>query len=156
MSSGHKLTEEEKKERCEYMLSHNYYEFAEKYHVTPNTAKVMYVLNHVSVSNPSIHFNVPEQEFKEYAATHNVTAVGKHFHISWTKAKRLYDLYNIPVRSNRELGKIKYTEVNSRIERSADRDEMIRYLAKEFTQASIARVFGYSKQRIQQIVNHTN
>ena len=152
---GCKLTEEEKKERYEYMLSHNYYEFAEKYLVAPNTARYMYVLNHVSISNPSVHFNVPEQEFKEYAAAHNISAVIKHFHISWTKAKRLYDLYNIPVRSNRELGKIKYTEVNSRTERSADRDEMIRYLAKEFTHASIARVFGYSKQRIWQIVNHT-
>lgn len=152
---GIKLTEEEKKERYEYMLSHNYYEFAEKYHVTPNTARVSYCKNHISIATPEYRYDVPEEEFKEYASNHNIMSVCKHFKVSWIKVKRLYDLYKIPIRTKRQLGLIKYEEVNAPVTRSADRDEMIRYLAKEFTQASIARVFGYSKQRIQQIVNHT-
>ena len=35
--------------------------------------------------------------------------------------------------------------------RTGEAHDMIKYLSKSFTMASIARVFGYSKERIRQI-----
>lgn len=96
---------------------------------------------------------IPKQEFIDYAKTHTIREIAEHFdkipsnvrttvtdkHIEYVKVMPKH------VKSNNEY--------NYKIKRTGEAHDMIKTLSETYSCAAIARVFGYSKERIRQIVN---
>lgn len=87
-------------------------------------------------------------EMIEYLKNHTVASASAKFNLpySWLSAKVRRD--NIPY----AMVKGKVATLNSHsCKRGGEAHDMIRALSNTFTYSSIARVFGYSKERIRQI-----
>lgn len=87
-------------------------------------------------------------EIKDFLKEHTITETSSKFHIS-------YEWLAMQIR-NKNLPHKRHTARGSKLsvhscKRTGEAHDMIRHLSKIFTFASIARVFGYSKERIRQI-----
>ena len=82
--------------------------------------------------------------------TMTVNDVAKKYNFSASGLKEWCYARNIGFTTTQKVRKVESVKVRKRTGESMD---MIKYLMQEFTDASIARVFGYSKERIRQIRN---
>ena len=89
-------------------------------------------------------------EVAEYGKTHTIKECAVHFNVAESTIvhyKRKYGLSFV-----HRNGKV--CKVNPhKIKRTGEAQDMIRTLCSTYTDASIGRVFGYSKERIRQIRN---
>ena len=87
-------------------------------------------------------------EMKDFLKEHTIKETACKFHVGYNWLfKKILDM-NLPYkRHNCKEAKL---SVHS-CKRTGEAQNMIRYLSKAFTMASIARVFGYTRERIRQI-----
>lgn len=139
-----------KEERLEFARNHSQQEFAERFNLTISTAYQFYTHNKLRYNKGHYKnkIKISESEWIEYAKTHCVSECRVHFKLTYLAILYIEDLYGF--RAMRNKGSTK-TEINPKIKRTGEAQEMIKFLSQEFTCASIARVFGYSKERIRQI-----
>lgn len=146
MSSGKKLTELEIAERIDFAKNHSREQFAEKYGMAYGSASVFYARHRIR-NRP---LRVQKDEFCDYAKNHLRTELCKHFGICYRTARHYEKLYNVEC-LKREARVISKPDVVVK-KRTGLAHDMIVSLATEYSYASIARVFGYSTERIRQIV----
>ena len=151
MPSGIAFSDEEKQERKEFMLAHKPEEFAEKFGIKLNSARVMYAQYGVRIKREKHYItklpDIPKETFAAFAENNGISKVCAYFGIAPKTARKLYALYGVqPFMCRGEVLPCKH-----KLKRTGETQDMIRYLAKEYTYASIARVFGYSKERVRQI-----
>lgn len=139
-----------KEERLEFARNHSQQEFADRFNLTVATAHQFYFHNKIKYSKGEYEnkIKISESEWVEYAKNHCVTECRVHFKLTYPAVLYIEGLYSF--RAMRNKGGIK-TEINPKIKRTGEVQEMIKFLSQEFTYASIGRVFGYSKERIRQI-----
>lgn len=87
-------------------------------------------------------------EMKEFLKEHTITETASKFQVG-------YNWLAMQIR-NMSLPHKRHNEKEHKLsahscKRTGEAHDMIRHLSKTFTYASIARVFGYSKERIRQI-----
>lgn len=87
-------------------------------------------------------------EILEYAKTHTCAEISSKFDIPYNSLRYVFRKHGIKFYRNK--GRISNGNRSS-CKRTGEAHEMIRELSKTFTMASIARVFGYSKERVRQI-----
>lgn len=87
-------------------------------------------------------------EMKDFLKEHIVAETARKFHVgySWLRIK----IRDMNLTYKRHNGKEVKLSAHS-CKRTGEAQDMIRYLSKAFTMASIARVFGYTRERIRQI-----
>lgn len=132
-----------------YAMNHSFDEFAEKYNITPATARTMYSMMGVR-QNPKFKKNrikITEEEFKKYAPEHNVFECAEYFKVHRMTIYNYEKLYNCRCYKN----KLSRPSEKQMLKRTGEAQDMIRTLIPVYTDAAIARVFGYSKTRIKAI-----
>ena len=82
--------------------------------------------------------------------TMTINDVAKKYHLSTSPFTEWCYVHNIDFTTTQRVKPEEIIKVRKRTGESMD---MIKYLMQEFTDASIARVFGYSRERIRQIRN---
>ena len=96
---------------------------------------------------------VPDDGFIRFSSTHTITATAKEYNISYGLALSVIKRNNIAFVKCKKPKEYVFSANASPIKRTGEAQDMIRELSKTFTDASIARVFGYSRERIRQIRN---
>ena len=94
------------------------------------------------------------EDFITFAKDHTISEIGKQFNLKYWMVRQLVTIYKIPYKkiTVKCLGYLdKENNVKHSCKRTGEAQEMIKVLNKTFTQAAIARVFGYSRERIRQI-----
>lgn len=91
---------------------------------------------------------VLSDEILEYAKNHTCAEISNKFDIPYNRLRYIFLQHGIKFYRNK--GKVAKGN-NHSCKRTGEAREMIRELSKTFTMASIARVFGYSKERVRQI-----
>ena len=86
-------------------------------------------------------------EMKNYLKERTIKDTAYKFHVGYNWLSIKVREMNIPCKRHRSEVKL---SVHS-CRRTGEAHDMIKYLSKSFTKASIARVFGYSAERIRQI-----
>ena len=103
------------------------------------------------------YHGVPTEQLKAELKIMTVSDVAKKHDLSpyllkeWCYSRGIEFKMNRP----RRLSPVNKT-IEKRCRRTGETMDMIKFLIPEFTNASIARVFGYSKERIRQIRNELN
>lgn len=92
-------------------------------------------------------------EIIEYAKTHTCVEVSNKFNLPYETLRHTFMAHDI--KFYRHRGKAAEIKKNS-CKRTGEAHDMIRELSKTFTMSAIARVFGYSKERIRQICSETH
>ena len=135
----------------DFIKTHTRSECMKEFGVDYNTVNNFCNKNNIRPVSEKRGIQTPEG-FCEYAQKHTITQTSRFFNINYAAVYSLLrknDIKCIPV------GQIKDSDVliNHNMRRSGLARDMIIELSKTFTYASIARVFGYSKERIRQICN---
>ena len=91
-------------------------------------------------------------EILEYAKTHTCVEVSNKFNLPYENLRHTFMAHDI--KCYRHHGKAAEIKRHS-CKRTGEAHDMIRELSKTFTMSAIARVFGYSKERIRQICSET-
>lgn len=87
-------------------------------------------------------------EIKDFLKEHTIAETASKFHVTYVwLASKVRDM-DLPHKRNRAK-EVKLSTHSCK--RTGEAHDMIRYLSKTFTFASIARVFGYTIERIRQI-----
>ena len=134
----------------EYVLSHTRNEIAEHFNLTYNQVNNWCIKNKIHPLKQRQEKYKVTDEFIEYAKTHTIVQTCNEFHLCYATVQTLCKRYNIEP----PKAKLKYTEfVKGSVRRTGMAMDMIRTLIPIYTDASIARVFGYSRERIRQIRN---
>lgn len=90
------------------------------------------------------------EQYKEELKTYTLGDVARMHGVGATNLKSWLITRGVTeFPQNKNRGKVH--EVNKPAKRFGETHEMIKYLTARFTDASIARVFGYSKERVRQI-----
>lgn len=137
-------------DNIDYTKSHTRNEIAEHFNLTYNQVNAWCIKNKIyPLKQRAIKFVVTE-DFIEYAKTHTVGQIINEFHIGYATVLSACKRANIvPLKV-----KPKYiSEHKGNLKRTGEAMDMIKTLIPVYTDASIARVFGYSKERIRQIRN---
>lgn len=137
-------------DNIDYVLSHTRNEIAEHFNLTYNQVNNWCCKYNVHpLRERHIKFVVTE-DFIEYAKTHTVGQIINNFHISYATVMSACKRENIvPLKV-----KPRYISgYEGSLRRTGEAMDMIKTLLPVYTNASIARVFGYSKERIRQIRN---
>lgn len=129
-----------------FITTHTRKEIAEKFNVNYDHVN-NFCIRHKLYPVPERSRHELTDEMLEYLKDHTVASTSSKFNLSysWLSAKVRRD--HIP----HAIVKGKVAVDKGQCKRSGEAHEMIRVLGETFTCASIARVFGYSKERIRQI-----
>ena len=131
----------------DYIVSHTRKEIMQKFNVNYNYVNNFCTRNGIKPIAERRRCLVTE-EMKEFLKEHTVAETVCRFHVSynWLYIK-IRDM-NLPYQRHncKEATLSKHS-----CKRTGEAQNMIRHLAKTFTMASIARVFGYTRENIRQI-----
>ena len=94
------------------------------------------------------HRHFMTDEIKDFLKEHTITETASKFHVGYGWLAMKTREMNLPYKRHKAK-EVKLSEHSCK--RTGEAQDMIRHLSKTFTAASIARVFGYSKERIRQI-----
>ena len=130
----------------DYITSHTRKEIMQKFNVNYNCVGYFCRKNGLK---PIAERRYPvTDEMKDFLKEHTVTETAHKFHVScnwlYIKIREMNLLYK---RHNCKEAKLS----THSCKRTGEAQDMIRYLSKAFTMASIARVFGYTRESIRQI-----
>ena len=137
-------------DNVDYVKSHTRNEIAEHFNLTYNQVNNWCIKNNAHpLKERHIKFVVTE-DFIEYAKTHTIGQIANSFHLGYATVMTVCRRENImPLKAKPKL----VDEYKGSLRRSGEALDMIKTLLPVYTDASIARVFGYSKERIRQIRN---
>jgi len=133
------ISEHTRSEICEaWNISYGYASaLCKKYGTEPKKTKYR---------TPSVDIN----EVAEYGKTHTVGETSAHFNVCYSTVIHYKHKYGLSFIRRKGVA----VKVNSqKIKRTGEAQDMIRTLCSTYTDASIGRVFGYSRERIRQIRN---
>ena len=130
----------------DFIVSHTRKEIMQKFNVNYNCVNNFCIKNGLKpIAERRYHFT---DEMKDFLKEHTVTETAHKFHVgcSWLYMK-IREMNLTYQRHNCKEAKLS----THSCKRTGEAQNMIRYLSKAFTMASIARVFGYTRERIRQI-----
>ena len=156
MPTGTRLTEQEIKDRIEFAKTHSYEEFGKEFGMTAGSARQFYIKHNVKqdpkFSNKGkIIRRITKEDFLAYAPTHTIVEVKLHFKVGLNTIFKAEELYKVKCLRNRKKGVHCPRNVKQSCKRTGEARDMIIELLPKFTDASIARVFGYSRETIRLI-----
>ena len=131
----------------DFIVSHTRKEIMQKFNVNYNCVGYFCRKNGLKPIAERGKYHITD-EMKDFLKEHTVAETAHKFHVgcSWLYMK-IRDM-NLPYqRHNCKEAKLS----THSCKRTGEAQDMIRYLAKAFTFASIARVFGYTRESIRQI-----
>ena len=131
----------------DYITSHTRKEIMQEFGVNYNCVGYFCRKNGLKPIAGGGKYHVTE-EMKDFLKEHTVTETAHKFHVgcNWLYIK-IREM-NLPYkRHNCKEAKLSAHSCK----RTGEAQDMIRYLSKTFTMASIARVFGYTRENIRQI-----
>ena len=130
----------------DFIVSHTRKEIMQKFNVNYNYINNFCNRNGIRPIAERGRYFVTD-EMKNYLKEHTIKDTAYKFHIGYNWLSIKVREMNIPYKRHRSEVKL---SVHS-CRRTGEAHDMIKYLSKSFTKASIARVFGYSAERIRQI-----
>ncbi len=137
-------------DNLDYVKSHTRKQIAEHFNLTYNQVNNFCHKRNIHPPRDCQEKYHITDEFIEYAKTHTISQTCKAFHLCYYTVQTICKTHNIEPVKNRI--KMQYEHKGS-LRRTGEAMDMIKTLIPTFTDASIARVFGYSKERIRQIRN---
>jgi transposase len=133
----------------EFITTHTRREIIRKFGVDYNHVNNYCIRNNLKPLRERRQIDIIlSDEILEYAKTHTCSEISSKFDIPYNNLRYVFLKHGIKFYRNK--GRISKGN-NSTCKRTGEAHEMIRELSKTFTMASIARVFGYSKERVRQI-----
>ena len=131
----------------DYITSHTRKEIMQKFNVNYNYVNNFCIRNGLKPIAERGRYHVTD-ELKDFLKEHTVAETARKFHVGldWLRMK-IRDM-NLPCKRH-NCKEVKLSTHSCK--RTGETQDMIRYLAKAFTMASIARVFGYTRESIRQI-----
>lgn len=94
-------------------------------------------------------FRIDIEQLRKYAKEHKADECARYFNVPTGLVYRYCNRFKIPYL--KEKPRV-YTDKKCSCKRTGEARDMIVYLSEKFTNAAIGRVFGYSKERIRQIL----
>ena len=131
----------------DFIVSHTRKEIMQKFNVNYSCVNYFCIKNELKPIAEGGKYRVTD-EMKDFLKEHTVKETAARFHVGcdWLYMK-IRDM-NLPYkRHNCKEAKLSAHSCK----RTGEAQDMIRHLAKTFTMASIARVFGYTRESIRQI-----
>ena len=129
----------------DYIVSHTRKEIMQKFNVNYNCVGYFCRKNGLKpIAGGKCHVT---EEMKDFLKEHTVTETAYKFHVGYNWLSIKVREMNIPCKRHRSEIKLSAHSCKH----TGEAHDMIKYLSKSFTKASIARVFGYSAERIRQI-----
>lgn len=104
------------------------------------------------LSNNEYH-GISLEQLKEELENNSLWQVSKVHNVSYMALRTWLETRGVTNFMLNRPHKLKPTENLKPCKRTGEAHDMIKFLATRYTLASIGRVFGYSKERIRQIVN---
>ena len=131
----------------DFIVSHTRKEIMQKFGVNYNCVGYFCRKNGLKPIAGGGKYHVTD-EMKDFLKEHTVTETAHKFHVgcNWLYMK-IRDMGLPYKRHNCKEAKLS----THSCKRTGEAQDMIRYLSKAFTMASIARVFGYTRESIRQI-----
>ena len=131
----------------DFIVSHTRKEIMREFNVNYNCVNYFCVKNGLKPIADRGKYHITD-EMKDFLKEHTVAETAYKFHVNynWLYIK-IRDM-NLPYQRHncKEATLSKHS-----CKRTGEAQNMIRYLSKVFTMASIARVFGYTRESIRQI-----
>ncbi len=131
----------------DYITSHTRREIMQKFNVNYNYINNFCNRNGIRPIAERKRYFITD-EIKDFLKEHTIKETAFKFNVGYNWLTVQVRENNIPCK--RHKSEVVKLSVHS-CKRTGETHEMIKYLSKTFTMASIARVFGYSKERIRQI-----
>lgn len=130
----------------DYIVTHTRKEIMQKFNVNYNCINYFCAKNGIK---PIAERRYPvTDEMKDFLKEHTVKETAFRFHVGCDWLYMKIREMNLPYqRHNCKEAKLS----THSCKRTGEAQDMIRYLSKAFTMASIARVFGYTRESIRQI-----
>ena len=130
----------------DFIVSHTRKEIMQKFNVNYNCVNYFCAKNGLKPISERGH--PVTDEMKDFLKEHTIKETALRFHVSynWLYMK----IRDMNLTYKRHNGKEVKLSTHS-CKRTGEAQNMIRYLSKAFTMASIARVFGYTRESIRQI-----
>ena len=130
----------------DFIVSHTRKEIMQKFNVNYNCVSYFCRKNGLKPLADRCRYFVTD-EMKNYLKEHTIIDTAYKFHVGYNWLSIKVREMNIPCKRHRSEVKL---SVHS-CKRTGEAHDMIRFLSKTFTMASIARVFGYTRENIRQI-----
>lgn len=131
------------KELIEYLRTHTIKETCYEFKIKENALRAFVRREGLPFRRSGDIFDdVPRNILVEFCKDKTIKEIAEHYNVSVASA-----------RAGLEKRGVFFKKGHTRNQRLIDREQMIRFLAKEFSYQSIALQFGVSRQRIEQIVN---
>ena len=131
----------------DFITSHTRKETMQKFNVSYNYLNYFCVKNGLKPIAERCKYHLTD-EMKDFLKEHTVKETACKFHVGYNWL--LMKIRNMNLSYKRHNCKEVKLSAHS-CKRTGEAQDMIRYLSKAFTNTSIARVFGYTKERIRQI-----
>ena len=131
----------------DFIVSHTRKEIMQKFNVNYNYVNYFCVKNGLKPIAERRPYFVTD-EMKSFLKEHTIKETAYKFHVGYNWLTIKVREMNLPCK--RHKSEVVKLSAHS-CKRTGEAHDMIKYLSKSFTMASIARVFGYSKERIRQI-----
>ena len=131
----------------DFIVSHTRKEIMQKFNVNYSCVNYFCIKNGLKPIADRCKYRITD-EMKDFLKEHTVKETAFRFHVGcdWLYMK-IRDMCLPYKRHNCKEAKL---SIHS-CKRTEEAQDMIRHLAKTFTMASIARVFGYTRENIRQI-----
>ena len=130
----------------DYIASHTRREVMQKFNVNYNYINNFCNRNGIRPIAERKRYIITD-DIKDFLKEHTIKETAFKFNVGYNWLSVKVREMNIPCKRHKEV--VKLTAHSCK--RTGETHDMIQYLSKTFTMASIARVFGYSKERIRQI-----
>lgn len=131
----------------DFIVSHTRKEIMQKFNVNYNYVNYFCRRNGLKPIAERGKYHVTD-EMKDFLKEHTIKETACKFQVSYNWLYMKIRDMNLPfIRHNCKEAKLS----THSCKRTGEAQNMIRYLSKAFTMASIARVFGYTRENIRQI-----
>lgn len=130
----------------DFIVSHTRKEIMQKFNVSYNYLNYFCVKNRLKPIAERGRYFVTE-EMKSFLKGHTIKETAYKFNVRYSWLSMKVREKNLPCKRYKSEVKISAHSCK----RTGEAQDMIRYLSKTFTMTSIARVFGYTLERIRQI-----
>ena len=131
----------------DFIVSHTRKEIMQKFNVNYNCVSYFCLKNGLKPIADRSKYHVTD-EMKDFLKEHTVTETAYKFHVGYNWLHKKIREMNLPYKRH-NCKEVKLSTHSCK--RTGEAQDMIRYLSKAFTMASIARVFGYARESIRQI-----
>ena len=131
----------------DYIVTHTRKEIMQKFNVNYNCVNYFCVKNGLKPIAERRRCFITD-EMKDFLKEHTVKETAYKFHIGYDWLSMKIRDMNLPCKRH-NCKEVKLSTHSCK--RTGEAQDMIRYLSKAFTMASIARVFGYTRENIRQI-----